>query len=61
MHTRIQRIDLNVTTEELLLEPADNQRLNSLCGPFDGNIKLLERRLGIEINHRDNHFTLVGR
>lgn len=55
------RIDLNVTTEELLLEPADNQRLNSLCGPFDDNIKLLERRLGIEISHRDNHFKLVGR
>ncbi|WP_115314625.1 PhoH family protein [Edwardsiella hoshinae] len=61
MHTQIQRIDLNVTTEELLLEPADNQRLNSLCGPFDDNIKLLERRLGIEISHRDNHFKLVGR
>ncbi|WP_459902393.1 PhoH family protein [Edwardsiella tarda] len=52
---------MNVTTEELLLEPADNQRLNSLCGPFDDNIKLLERRLGIEISHRDNHFKLVGR
>lgn len=33
----------------------------SLCGPFDDNIKQLERRLGIEINRRDNHFKLTGR
>ncbi len=56
-----QRNSLNVETQELLLEPADNQRLLSLCGPFDDNIKHLERRLGIEINRRDNHFKLVGK
>ncbi len=33
----------------------------SLCGPFDDNIKQLERRLGIEIHRRDNHFKLTGR
>ncbi|HEY0209691.1 PhoH family protein [Acerihabitans sp.] len=43
-----------------MLEPADNKRLMSLCGPFDDNIKQLERRLGIEINRRDNVFKLVG-
>jgi len=52
---------LNIITEELALEPADNQRLNSLCGPFDDNIKQLQRRLGIEISHRDNQFKLVGK
>ncbi len=56
-----QRNSLNVETHEILLEPADNQRLLSLCGPFDDNIKHLERRLGIEINRRDNHFKLVGK
>ncbi|WP_206057752.1 PhoH family protein [Nissabacter sp. SGAir0207] len=56
-----QRNSLNVETQEILLEPADNQRLLSLCGPFDDNIKHLERRLGIEINHRDNQFKLVGK
>ncbi|MGU0161902.1 hypothetical protein ACVXHB_28725 [Escherichia coli] len=45
----------------MTLEPADNARLLSLCGPFDDNIKQLERRLGIEINRRDNHFKLTGR
>jgi phosphate starvation-inducible PhoH-like protein len=52
---------LNVATQEILLEPADNKRLLSLCGPFDDNIKQLERRLGIEINRRDNRFKLVGK
>lgn len=46
---------------EIFLEPADNDRLMSLCGPFDDNIKQLERRLGIEINHRDNRFKLTGK
>ena len=51
----------HISTLNLHLEPADNQRLASLCGPFDDNIKQLERRLGIEINRRDNHFKLTGR
>jgi len=52
---------LNIDTREITLEPADNARLLSLCGPFDDNIKHLERRLGIEINRRDNQFKLTGR
>ncbi|MEQ5209155.1 PhoH family protein, partial [Proteus sp. fly-1067] len=40
---------LQIATQEIFLEPADNQRLMSLCGPFDDNIKQLERRLAIEI------------
>ncbi len=50
-----------MNTREITLEPADNARLLALCGPFDDNIKQLERRLGIEINRRDNHFKLTGR
>ncbi len=46
---------------EFQLEPADTQRLVSLCGPFDDNIKQIERRLGIEINYRDNQFQLLGK
>jgi len=52
---------LNIETREIALEPADNQRLLSLTGPFDDNLKHLERRLGIEINRRDNRFTLSGK
>ncbi|WP_092518180.1 PhoH family protein [Xenorhabdus japonica] len=32
-----------------------------LCGSLDDNLKQLERRLGIEINRRDNRFKLVGK
>ncbi len=56
-----KRNGLNIDTREIHPEPADNARLLSLCGPFDDNIKQLERRLGIEINRRDNHFKLTGR
>ena len=56
-----KRNSLNIDTREITLEPADNASLLSLCGPFDDNIKQLERRLGIEINRRDNHFKLTGR
>lgn len=50
-----------IVTLEIHLEPSDNHRLSSLCGPFDDNIKHLERRLGVEINHRGNYFTIVGK
>jgi len=48
-------------TLEIYLEPADNKRLSSLCGPFDENIKQIERRLGVEIIHRDNFFKVTGK
>lgn len=51
---------VNTIERVIKLEPADNQRLNSLCGPQNDNIKLLESRLNIEINQRDNQFTLIG-
>ncbi len=50
-----------VTTLELSLEPTDNSRLASLCGSLDGNIKQLEHILGVEINHRSHHFSVVGK
>ncbi|QSX29176.1 PhoH family protein [Shewanella cyperi] len=49
-----------LTTMNLYLEPADSRRLASLCGPFDDNLKQLERRIGVEISYRNNHFQIVG-
>ncbi|QSX34610.1 PhoH family protein [Shewanella avicenniae] len=49
-----------LTAMDLYLEPADTRRLASLCGPFDDNIKQLERRIGVEISYRNNHFRIVG-
>lgn len=51
----------HISTLNLHLEPADNLRLASLCGPFDDNLKQLERRLGVEISYRNNHFQLLGK
>lgn len=57
----IAKDNSQIATSEIFLEPADNQRLISLCGPFDDNIKQLERRLAIEINRRNNRFKLIGK
>ncbi len=46
---------------DIYLEPSDNARLSSLCGPFDENIKHIERRLGVEIAHRENLFKITGK
>ncbi len=43
-----------------LLEPFENDRLANLCGQFDEHIRLIERRLGIDIKHRGNEFNVVG-
>lgn len=50
-----------IKTEEVVLEPLDNKRLSSLCGPFDEHIKLIERRLGVEVSYKTNHFKVVGK
>ncbi|MDE1495180.1 PhoH family protein [Xenorhabdus bovienii] len=55
------QINSQIATQEIFLEPADNQRLMSLCGSLDDNLKQLERRLGVEISRRDNRFKLVGK
>ncbi len=45
---------------DIMLEPADNQRLANLCGEFDQHLRQIERRLGVEINNRGNSFRIVG-
>ena len=47
-------------TSELTLEPLENERLANLCGQFDEHLRLIERRLGVEIGNRGNVFTLAG-
>ncbi|MDT8388729.1 MAG: PhoH family protein [Thiogranum sp.] len=44
----------------LTLEPADNQRLASLCGQFDEHLRQMERRLHVDISNRGNRFRIVG-
>ncbi|MFT6898084.1 MAG: phosphate starvation-inducible PhoH-like protein [Paraglaciecola sp.] len=47
-------------SNDIFLEPSDHKRLASLCGPFDDNIKQIERRLGVEISYRNNEFKITG-
>ena len=47
-------------TAEFELMPSDNDRLANLCGPMDGHLRQIERRLGVEINNRGNHFRVIG-
>ncbi|MFM8330162.1 MAG: PhoH family protein [Candidatus Methylumidiphilus sp.] len=45
---------------QFTLEPDDNERLASLCGQFDENLRQIERRLGVEIANRGNQFQVIG-
>jgi phosphate starvation-inducible protein PhoH and related proteins len=45
---------------ELVLEPADNQRLANLCGQFDEHLQQIERRLGVSIRPKGNRFEIEG-
>jgi phosphate starvation-inducible PhoH-like protein len=47
-------------TSSVTLEPNDSRRLASRCGPFDQNLKFIERRMGIRIRNRGNEFQLSG-
>src|SRR3546814_12026534 len=41
-------------------EPADNERLANLAGPFDAHLRQIELRLGVEIANRGNVFRVTG-
>lgn len=42
------------------LAPVDNARLANLAGPIDAHLRVIERRLGVEINHRGAAFAVIG-
>lgn len=45
-------------TQHITLEPSDSRRLAVLAGPYDSNIKQLEKRLDVEIRNRGNLFSV---
>jgi len=47
-------------SRDVVLEPADNNRLANLCGQFDEHLKQIEQRLGVEISSRGNRFRVTG-
>lgn len=42
------------------LESENNQQLANLSGQFDEHLTQIERRLGVEINHRGPRFNVIG-
>ena len=48
-------------SRDVVLEPADNNRLANLCGQFDEHLRQIERRLDVEIASRGNRFRITGR
>ncbi len=50
----------DAVSSTFVLDSAENERLANLVGQFDEHIRLIERRLGVEINQRGNEFTVVG-
>ncbi|PVZ70184.1 PhoH family protein [Pelagibaculum spongiae] len=47
-------------TRDFSLEPADNHRLASLNGQLNEHLKMIERRLGVEINNRGNLYQIIA-
>ena len=48
------------TSNDIVLEPFDNERLSNLCGPLDKHLRQIERFMGVEINNRGNTFHVSG-
>jgi len=46
---------------QLVLEPADGSRLVNLCGQLDEHLRLIERRLAVQIANRGNKFKISGK
>jgi len=53
-------LDTVPNSTDIILEPADNERLANLCGQLDEHLRQIERRLGVEINNRGNVFRVIG-
>jgi len=60
---RIGTISASMTAtihHDFTLDPADNERLANLAGPFDENLRQVELRLGVQIANRGNVFRVSG-
>ena len=45
---------------DFTLDPADNERLANVAGPFDAHLRQIELRMGVEIASRGNVFRVTG-
>lgn len=51
---------LNFTLPVDPQDKLDNERLVNLVGSFDAHLRTIERRMGVEINHRGSDFSVIG-
>ena len=51
---------MSASALDLVLEPADNDRLAALCGPLDAHLRQLEQGLDASIHRRGNRFSIHG-
>ncbi|MFZ9609229.1 MAG: PhoH family protein [Methylococcales bacterium] len=49
-----------MTSLEIILLPADNDRLSNFCGALDVHLRQIETRLQVEIANRGNQFRVSG-
>lgn len=54
-----ESIELSIHSD-IHFEDADNARLANLCGQFDEHLRLIEGRLGVEINRHGGEFRVLG-
>lgn len=50
----------NIEHRDFTLSQEDNARLANLCGPFDGHLRQIELKLGVEIANRGFVFRISG-
>ena len=50
----------SIEHRDFSLSPEDNERLANLCGPFDGHLRQIELKLGVEIANRGFVFRISG-
>ncbi len=53
-------MDNPITSLEFSLSPFEPQRLAFLWGPFDDNLRQIERRYRVQVSYRDNQLRLAG-
>lgn len=53
-------MNASLSSQDVILEPADNRRLANLCGQFDEHLRQIEQRLNVEIASRGNRFRVTG-
>lgn len=47
-------------TLDFILQPSDNHRLANLCGHLDDHLRMIEQRIGVDINNRGASFQIKG-